>query len=134
MDATSLENACRLSIEWLRAQAGAALAGHALPPRRQQDPLYQSTFRRRLRALSSWRAVLRRPKKRWRVNRPRFTKERKRQRPTKIRCRGRAAGLEGSCQRKELALTPDMGRAQGSDSLIASCGPAAKRAAVSAAL
>jgi hypothetical protein len=29
MDATSLENACRLSIEWLRAQ----------------DPLYQSTFR-----------------------------------------------------------------------------------------
>ena len=45
MDATSLENACRLSIEWLRAQAGAALAGQALPPSRQQDPLYQSTFR-----------------------------------------------------------------------------------------
>jgi len=45
MDATSLENACRLSIEWLRTQAGAALAGHALPPSRQQDPLYQSTFR-----------------------------------------------------------------------------------------
>jgi hypothetical protein len=45
MDATSLENACRLSIEWLRAQAGAALAGQALPLSRQQDPLYQSTFR-----------------------------------------------------------------------------------------
>jgi hypothetical protein len=45
MDATSLENACRLSIEWLRAQAGAALAGQAMPPSRQQDPLYQSTFR-----------------------------------------------------------------------------------------
>jgi hypothetical protein len=45
MDATSLENACRLSIEWLRAQAGAALTGQALPPSRQQDPLYQSTFR-----------------------------------------------------------------------------------------
>ncbi len=45
MDATSLENACRLSIEWLRAQAGAALAGQALLPGRQQDPLYQSTFR-----------------------------------------------------------------------------------------
>jgi hypothetical protein len=45
IDATSLENACRLSIEWLRAQADAALAGLALPPSRQQDPLYQSTFR-----------------------------------------------------------------------------------------
>lgn len=45
MDATSLENACRLSIEWLRAQAGAALAGEALVPSRQQDPLYRSTFR-----------------------------------------------------------------------------------------
>jgi hypothetical protein len=45
MDAASLENACRLSIEWLRAQAGAALAGQALQPSRQQDPLYQSSFR-----------------------------------------------------------------------------------------
>jgi hypothetical protein len=44
-DATSLENACRLSIEWLRAQARVALAGEALPPNRQQDPLYRSTFR-----------------------------------------------------------------------------------------
>ncbi|PUE41248.1 Stealth CR1 domain-containing protein [Limnohabitans sp. Bal53] len=45
MDATSLENACRLSIEWLRAQAGASLAGQALPLGRQLDPLYRSTFR-----------------------------------------------------------------------------------------
>jgi len=45
-DATSLENACRLSIEWLTAQARLALAGQAAAPvTRQQDPLYQSTFR-----------------------------------------------------------------------------------------
>lgn len=44
-DATSLENACRLSIEWLRAKARAPLAEGALPPNRQQDPLYRSTFR-----------------------------------------------------------------------------------------
>ncbi len=39
-DATSLENACRLSIQWLseRARSGA-------PAWREQDPLYQSTFR-----------------------------------------------------------------------------------------
>ena len=45
-DATSLENACRLSIEWLTAQARLALAGQAAAPlSRTQDPLYQSTFR-----------------------------------------------------------------------------------------
>ena len=44
-DATSLENACRMSIEWLRAQASAALAGETVLSSRQQDPLYQSTFR-----------------------------------------------------------------------------------------
>jgi Stealth protein CR2, conserved region 2/Stealth protein CR1, conserved region 1 len=40
MDATSLENACRLSIQWLsdKARTGA-------PALRKQDPLYQSTFR-----------------------------------------------------------------------------------------
>ena len=40
MDATSLENACRLSIQWLtdKARSGA-------PALREQDPLYQSTFR-----------------------------------------------------------------------------------------
>jgi hypothetical protein len=40
MDATSLENACRLSIQWLtdNARLGA-------PALREQDPLYQSTFR-----------------------------------------------------------------------------------------
>ena len=40
MDATSLENACRLSIQWLteKARSGA-------PVLREQDPLYQSTFR-----------------------------------------------------------------------------------------
>ncbi len=40
MDATSLENACRLSIQWLSAKArsGASVL-------REQDPLYQSTFR-----------------------------------------------------------------------------------------
>jgi hypothetical protein len=39
-DATSLENACRLSIQWLadKARSGA-------PAQREQDPLYQSTFR-----------------------------------------------------------------------------------------
>lgn len=45
MDATSLENACRMSIEWLRAQARSALVGDAPPPSRNQDPLYKSTFR-----------------------------------------------------------------------------------------
>jgi hypothetical protein len=40
MDATSLENACRLSIQWLRRKARSG--GTAL---RVQDPLYQSTFR-----------------------------------------------------------------------------------------
>ncbi len=44
-DATSLENACRMSIEWLRAQARAALAGNTVLSSRQQDPLYKSTFR-----------------------------------------------------------------------------------------
>jgi hypothetical protein len=45
-DATSLENACRLSIEWLTAQARLALAGQVADPlNRTQDPLYQSTFR-----------------------------------------------------------------------------------------
>jgi hypothetical protein len=40
MDATSLENACRLSIQWLteKARSGASAL-------REQDPLYQSTFR-----------------------------------------------------------------------------------------
>jgi hypothetical protein len=40
VDATSLENACRLSIQWLaeKARSGA-------PALREQDPLYQSTFR-----------------------------------------------------------------------------------------
>jgi hypothetical protein len=40
MDATSLENACRLSIQWLteKARSGATAL-------REQDPLYQSTFR-----------------------------------------------------------------------------------------
>lgn len=40
MDATSLENACRLSVQWLteNARSGA-------PVLREQDPLYQSTFR-----------------------------------------------------------------------------------------
>lgn len=40
IDATSLENACRLSIQWLSDQARSGQA--AL---RVQDPLYQSTFR-----------------------------------------------------------------------------------------
>jgi hypothetical protein len=44
-DATSLENACRMSIEWLRVQARAALAGDTVLSSRQQDPLYKSTFR-----------------------------------------------------------------------------------------
>lgn len=40
MDATSLENACRLSIQWLsdKARSGG-------PAPREMDPLYQSTFR-----------------------------------------------------------------------------------------
>lgn len=40
MDATSLENACRLSIQWLsdKVRVGA-------PALREQDPLYRSTFR-----------------------------------------------------------------------------------------
>ncbi|MGV0983684.1 MAG: Stealth CR1 domain-containing protein [Limnohabitans sp.] len=40
MDATSLENACRLSIQWL---SDAARLGQAAW--REQDPLYQNTFR-----------------------------------------------------------------------------------------
>ena len=40
MDATSLENACRLSIQWL---SDAARSGQAAW--REQDPLYQNTFR-----------------------------------------------------------------------------------------
>ena len=40
MDATSLENACRLSIQWL---SDAARSGQAAW--RAQDPLYQNTFR-----------------------------------------------------------------------------------------
>ncbi|WP_233254977.1 stealth family protein [Limnohabitans sp. T6-5] len=40
MDATSLENACRLSIQWLSDKA--RLGSTAL---REQDPLYQNTFR-----------------------------------------------------------------------------------------
>ncbi len=40
MDATSLENACRLSIQWLTENARAST-----PVQREQDPLYQSTFR-----------------------------------------------------------------------------------------
>ena len=40
MDATSLENACRLSIHWLTENARAGT-----PVQREQDPLYQSTFR-----------------------------------------------------------------------------------------
>ena len=40
MDATSLENACRLSIDWLTENARSGK-----PVQREQDPLYQSTFR-----------------------------------------------------------------------------------------
>jgi len=40
MDATSLENACRLSIQWLRDKARSGVAAV-----REQDPLYRSTFR-----------------------------------------------------------------------------------------
>ena len=40
MDATSLENACRLSIQWLTEKARSDA-----PAFREQDPLYQSTFR-----------------------------------------------------------------------------------------
>jgi hypothetical protein len=40
MDATSLENACRLSIQWLTDKARSGT-----PALREQDPLYQSTFR-----------------------------------------------------------------------------------------
>jgi hypothetical protein len=40
VDATSLENACRLSIQWLTAKA---CSGTPVLP--EQDPLYQSTFR-----------------------------------------------------------------------------------------
>ena len=40
MDATSLENACRLSIQWLTEKARLGT-----PAVREQDPLYQSTFR-----------------------------------------------------------------------------------------
>ena len=40
MDATSLENACRLSIQWLSEKARSGT-----PALREQDPLYQSTFR-----------------------------------------------------------------------------------------
>ena len=39
-DATSLENACRLSIQWLTDKARSGE-----PALRTQDPLYQSTFR-----------------------------------------------------------------------------------------
>jgi len=40
MDATSLENACRLSIQWLADKANAGM-----PAGRAPDPHYQSTFR-----------------------------------------------------------------------------------------
>jgi hypothetical protein len=40
VDATSLENACRLSIQWLAEKARSGV-----PALREQDPLYQSTFR-----------------------------------------------------------------------------------------
>ena len=40
MDATSLENACRMSIQWLTDKARSGT-----PALREQDPLYQSTFR-----------------------------------------------------------------------------------------
>lgn len=40
LDATSLENACRLSIQWLNDKAGAGT-----PAGRAPDPGYQSTFR-----------------------------------------------------------------------------------------
>ena len=40
MDATSLENACRLSIQWLTENARTGT-----PVQREQDPLYQNTFR-----------------------------------------------------------------------------------------
>mgnify|MGYP002776420942 CR=1 FL=1 len=40
MDATALENACRLSIQWLNDKAGAGT-----PAGRAPDPGYQSTFR-----------------------------------------------------------------------------------------
>jgi len=40
MDATSLENACRMSIQWLTDKAHSGT-----PALREQDPLYQSTFR-----------------------------------------------------------------------------------------
>ncbi len=40
MDATSLENACRMSIQWLTAKARSGST-----TLREQDPLYQSTFR-----------------------------------------------------------------------------------------
>lgn len=39
-DATSLENACRLSIQWLADQASSSK-----PARRAPDPCYQNTFR-----------------------------------------------------------------------------------------
>jgi hypothetical protein len=54
MDATSLENACRLSIQWLNSQAqqaeksepqAPASAGAGTLAARAPDPLYQSTFR-----------------------------------------------------------------------------------------
>lgn len=45
LDAPSLENACRMSIGWLRSKTGAARSDDVLAAGRRPDPLYQNTFR-----------------------------------------------------------------------------------------